>query len=51
MRLDAIDDGVGGLGESSGALSCREYDGNRVANEILRLWAGPTKKFGLGGID
>lgn len=50
MRLDAIDDdGVGGLGEPSGALSCRADDGNRrVANDMRLLWAGPTKKFGLG---
>lgn len=51
MRLDAIDDGGGGLGEPSGVLSCREDYGNRVANEMLWLGAGPTKKFGLGGID
>lgn len=40
----------GGLGEPSGALSCREDDGNRVANEMLWLRAGPTKKFGLEGL-
>lgn len=49
MRLDAIDDdGVGGLGEPSGALCCRADDGNRVANDMRLLWEGPTKKFGLG---
>lgn len=48
MRLDAIDDGVGGLGEPSGALSCRKDDGNQVANDVLLKWSRPTKKFGLG---
>lgn len=51
MRLDVIDDGGGGLGEHGGALCCRKDDGNGVANDVLRWWAGPTKKFGFRSID